>query len=388
MRPSLLRAFLWLCCWPSLLAQLNTYPESLCLVLDTVRGGCLRSLNSPPGVPYAEISCGRFATCAVRRPSRGFSVATPVSVSTTDSDGVDCFGDAGAHRHRPRMLGAPLESVCLGEDHGCGIDSRKQLLCWGDGSAAHVPPELRNVNVDAVSCGAHHTCVVLAMGQHAVCFGEQSLDVPNYLDFKAVTVDIDALSPAGLGYSVQVVEQFAFIQLACGRTHTCGLLANHSVLCWGTTSLESWQSPPISSTFTQLSSFGDLICGLRQTSKVIECFGVVPPGALEVPPVGTFRSVTSGERFACALRNDNRHNMPSRKGSGSSLVCWGENSYGQASPPKGAFIRVAAGAYHACAIDERFALVCWGQKEPVVGMDDAWSTKNRRTTGVSENLFL
>jgi alpha-tubulin suppressor-like RCC1 family protein len=314
--------------------------------------------------------------------------ATPVSVSTTDSDGVDCFGDAGAHRRRPRMLGAPLESVCVGEDHGCGVDARRQLLCWGEGVAARVPQLLRDVNVAAVSCGAHHTCVVLVEGQQAVCFGEQSLEVPDYLTFKAVTVDGDALSPAGLGYSVQVVQEFAFTALACGRTHTCGLRPGGQVLCWGTASLANWQSPAIDATFTELSTFGDLVCGIRQVGNTIECFGVVPPGALAAPPAGTFRAVATGERHVCALRADNRHNMPSRKGSGSSLVCWGEDSHGQASPPKGAFIRVSAGAYHACAIDERFALVCWGQKEPVVGMDDARSMENRRTTGVSENLFL
>ena len=57
-------------------------------------------------------------------------------------------------------------------------------------------------------------------------------------------------------------------------------------------------------------------------------------------------------------------------------------------PIQSAFIRVAAGAYHTCAIDEKFALVCWGQQEPVVDMDDARSSEARRITGVSENLYL
>ena len=369
-------------------AQLNTYPESLCLVFDDVRQTCVRSLYSPPGVPYYEVTAGRFATCAVRRTTRGFSESTPNSVSTTDSDGVDCFGDSGVHRKRPRMLGAPLKSFCLGEDHGCGIDARRQLLCWGDGPAAVIPPSLRNVDVDSVECGDHHTCVILSSTSQAVCFGEHSLSVPNYLQFEPVVVDVDALSPAGLGYSVQVLTEFQFSSLVCGRQHTCGLLKNQSVLCWGMDSTQNFKLPSSASAFVQLSTFGDLVCGLRAEGRSIECFGDVPPGPLESAPLGSYRWVATGERHICALRNDNRHTMPGRKGSGSSLLCWGDDTHNQVSAPRGSFIRIASGAQHSCAIDELFELVCWGQKEAVVGMSDAHTSESTRTTGISENLFL
>ena len=179
--------------------QTGLFPDTLCLSRDDYRGYCARSAYSPSGVPYSDVEVGRFHTCAVRRANRDTSTATPTTISTTASDGVDCFGDVSAHSSRPRTLGAPLLQVCVGEDHGCGVDERSVVHCWGEGTASSVPPLLQTENVAAVTCGDHHTCVLISSDGSAQCFGESSLVVPNYKAFDAVVVDEDALSPAGLG---------------------------------------------------------------------------------------------------------------------------------------------------------------------------------------------
>jgi hypothetical protein len=43
------------------------------------------------------------------------------------------------------------------------------------------------------------------------------------------------------------------------------------------------------------------------------------------------------------------------------IECWGQDAYGQSSPPEGIFIDVALGAYHTCALDESGDIECWGQ---------------------------
>jgi alpha-tubulin suppressor-like RCC1 family protein len=42
------------------------------------------------------------------------------------------------------------------------------------------------------------------------------------------------------------------------------------------------------------------------------------------------------------------------------VVCWGDNSYGQASPPPGAFASVSAGSYFACGVRMNGTITCWG----------------------------
>ena len=42
-------------------------------------------------------------------------------------------------------------------------------------------------------------------------------------------------------------------------------------------------------------------------------------------------------------------------------VCWGDNRYEQASPPKGErFVAVSGGSLHSCGIREDGTVVCWG----------------------------
>jgi alpha-tubulin suppressor-like RCC1 family protein len=43
------------------------------------------------------------------------------------------------------------------------------------------------------------------------------------------------------------------------------------------------------------------------------------------------------------------------------LACWGENSYGQATPPAGTFRQISAGGYHSSGIKSDGTLLCWGR---------------------------
>jgi hypothetical protein len=376
----------------SISKETGLFPDTLCLSRDSYRGYCAVSAYSPLGVPYQDVAVGRFASCAVRRANRDISTATPVTVSTTDSDGVDCFGDVAAHSNRPRTLGSPLVQICVGEDHGCGIDERGQLLCWGEGTASVVPSAIQNVQVSSVVCGDHHTCILSAAGSSAQCFGENSLSVPDYKAFDAVVVADEALSPAGLGYAVHVTKQYMFSSLAPGRQHTCGVLLNSTVLCWGHENIFGWASPTGDGTFMELSSFGDMTCGIRASDKSLTCFGVVSPQLTpELDNTKEYRAIATGGRHVCALVNDNVHTLPGRSGSGSSLKCWGENNRGQASPPtdsRVAYIRISVGLSHSCAVTSKFALLCWGGREPVEHPSMSGGVNVEASSGINSNIFL
>ena len=77
-------------------------------------------------------------------------------------------------------------------------------------------------------------------------------------------------------------------------------------------------------------------CGVL-TNGTVTCWGRNDAGEAE-PPSGTFQSISAGNGFTCGVRPNGL------------IACWGLNVFGQASPPAGAFTSVSAGGLHACGL--------------------------------------
>ena len=45
---------------------------------------------------------------------------------------------------------------------------------------------------------------------------------------------------------------------------------------------------------------------------------------------------------------------------GGAVACWGQNDYGQATPPAGEFASVSAGRSHTCGVKRDGGVACWG----------------------------
>ena len=43
-----------------------------------------------------------------------------------------------------------------------------------------------------------------------------------------------------------------------------------------------------------------------------------------------------------------------------SVKCWGEDEYGQATPPEGQFASVSAWKQHSCGVRAHGSVACWG----------------------------
>ena len=68
------------------------------------------------------------------------------------------------------------------------------------------------------------------------------------------------------------------------------------------------------------------------------------------PPADIGIAVSSGGRHSCALHK-----------TAGSILCWGDNEHGQASPPTtGTYTAIASGETHTCAIRSDGIVVCWG----------------------------
>ena len=76
------------------------------------------------------------------------------------------------------------------------------------------------------------------------------------------------------------------------------------------------------------------------------------PGAAigQQPPSNIGISVSSGNGHHCALHR-----------TAGSILCWGNNERGQASPPRsGRYTSIVSGETHTCALRSDGAVVCWG----------------------------
>ena len=68
------------------------------------------------------------------------------------------------------------------------------------------------------------------------------------------------------------------------------------------------------------------------------------------PPPNIGINVSSGGGHSCALHQ-----------TAGSILCWGNNERGQASPPRnGTYKAIASGETHSCALRSDGAIVCWG----------------------------
>jgi hypothetical protein len=113
--------------------------------------------------------------------------------------------------------------------------------------------------------------------------------------------------------------------------------------CWGDD--EYGKATPPAGRFVQVSAGTDTTCGIV-SGGTVSCWGrPIEP----VPADPIFTKVVVGNRYACARSLDRR------------LVCWGENYYGQATPPSGTFDDIAAGDAFACAITTDDHVRCWGR---------------------------
>jgi hypothetical protein len=191
----------------------------------------------------------------------------------------------------------------------------------GFGSSEDLP------GVPEISAGNYMSCGVRA-DNVAACWGDNVSEGPG-----------QATPPAGV----------QFVEVNAGYHVACGVKTNNTLACWGNNT--NGQASPPTGTFVHVSPGLAAACGLT-TGKSIVCWGF-NDGGVTMPPGGTFRQMNIGIRFGCALRDD---------GSGT-VVCWGDNTYGQLNVPPGlnaSYVNV--GNFTACAIRTiDSTVVCWGR---------------------------
>ncbi|MCB1395707.1 MAG: chromosome condensation regulator RCC1 [Rhodobacter sp.] len=272
--------------------------------------------------------------------SHGCAIAVDGQVQCWGWNGDRQLGD-GTLTNRPAPVtvqglpgGDPVVQLAAGGRHTCAVTESGALWCWGYNASGQlgvgtitqvfVPVQVPGFGAGTrhVAAGGNHTCAVDAAGG-AWCWGSNI-----YGQLGDGTLDRRTSPTAVPGFASGVA------QVAAGERHSCFVLTNGRVRCWG------------DNTFGQL---GD---------------GTTTASLLPVPVVNGRRTaqLAAGAYHTCMVRDGSTR-----------LRCWGRNAYGQlgdgtsttqsapVTVPGLAVTAFALGGNHSCAIDTRARAWCWGR---------------------------
>jgi alpha-tubulin suppressor-like RCC1 family protein len=260
------------------------------------------------GAPALQLAAGGTFTCALLATGAvrcwgdngDGRLGVPESIHTGD------IGDKVLPACAPPVdLGGPATFIASGQLHTCAILRGGNVRCFGEGSYGRlgygntadvgkddVPAAAGDVELNgaavSLSAGPRHTCAVLDSGLLR-CWGEgNSLKLGFDESFNLGDVRTPELEPPlDLGRRVQ--------QVAAGNSHTCALLDNGLVRCWGSHVVGQVGAPVSNSSplplsraaagiqlgglATQIDARSDHTCAVLENRELV-CWGDNSAGAL------------------------------------------------------------------------------------------------------------
>ncbi|WP_437935504.1 hypothetical protein [Sorangium sp. So ce341] len=321
-----------------------------------------------------SLSAGRSHACAVLETGAlkcwGANYHGQLGLGDTEDRG-DSAGEMGDAL--PASFGQGISAVTAGYMHTCALyhpfsSPQPGLKCWGlnlngqlgqpqVGDRGDEPREMFQMDftvlgagrsVKSADSGSYHTCAVLD-GDELKCwgynmYGQLGLGDSLHRGDSALEMNSVPTIPLGTGRAAKAV--------AAGESHTCALLDNNQVKCWG---------------FNVGGSLGLGDGNARGHTAATK------PASLPVVQLGgpndEAKAIAAGGQRTCAILPDD------------TVKCWGANHYGQlgqghtnslgdstATEPEdfgaidlgGPVSAISAGWGHTCALLSNGTVKCWG----------------------------
>jgi len=276
----------------------------------------------------------------------------------------------------------------------CTITADYRVVCWGANDMGQLGQGNTNsisnmVNITLttanhpvdIAVGKHHTCVVTSAGE-IECWGQNNFGqlgrgfMCAYGSYSNGCNGNFAVTSPG---EVQFNGQYGFVEVSVGDTHTCGILENGKVMCWGS------------------NSDGQLGDGTNSDSSI--------PVYVSSAQSIYFTQIDLGKAHSCATNYSGE------------IYCWGRNSFGQLGdgtiqnrltptmvnlPIGYSAVSVSSGGDHSCAILNGSQPACWGRNsqgqlgdgtllgklEPRIIQNSAWSGVSRITAGETQSCVI
>jgi alpha-tubulin suppressor-like RCC1 family protein len=248
------------------------------------------SADVPLPVRAVQLTAGSTQTCAVLEDHNLRCWGRALFIGTGGATALTALPEDIDNSHR-------IAQFDVGEHHLCGALVDGRVTCWGQQSEGELgfpptngePRELPEVNVGAkvkaLALGQLHTCALLEDGR-VRCWGYSGNGQLGYGNWRSIG---DAAEAGDVDVGGKV------IQLAAGGRHTCALLEGGGVRCWGR------------------NDFGQLGYGNRRTVGATW----VPAAVGDVRVGGRVVQLAAGKSHTCALLEGGR------------VRCWGRGDQGQ-----------------------------------------------------------
>lgn len=265
--------------------------------------------------------------------------------------------------------------------YSCALLAGGAVECWGDnslgslGTAGRTPIPVPGVSGVTAMSASSQTCVV-ASGGIAQCWGGN-----DYGQLGNTTVG-NGMGIRNVGVIVPgpVVGLSGATAIAAGTYHTCALLADGTVACWGDnqegelgtgTSGAAPVTMPVAA--ASLSGVTAIAAGPRFTCAVIaggavECWGDVQlaSGAVSKMLAPTMVAGLTGARAIVASGGYTAPGHACVLLSGGTVKCWGDIAASPTPvdvPGLSGVTAIASGTEHACALISDGTVACWGTSD-------------------------
>jgi alpha-tubulin suppressor-like RCC1 family protein len=292
-----------------------------------------------------------------------------------------------------------IRHIAAGEEFTCSTFQDGVAKCWGKNDAGQLglgtvsstdvndPTPLSGItDAKEIAAGKNHACVLLDVSKRLKCWGDNTS--------RKLGISGDDSQHIPTPTDVSVLDD-DIKKVDAGENHTCALLENGTVKCWGSnefgqlgidpadyTSMGINPADPFTDTpttveylteITDLALGANHTCAIRGSEGLVLCWGRNDNRQLGVSnSVNTHDrkivlnvtdavSISSKGDFTCAILRDRQ------------TMCWGANNVGQLGNgiddhPMGAeyvpnvfpATQISAGVNHACAISGNGDVKCWG----------------------------
>lgn len=346
---------------------LDSGKEHTCMILEV---GVVRSVYCMGNNQEGQIGNGNFDYVSEPSLVAGTEGAVAISAGEFHSNvvldsgiikswGGNTFGQLGNGFFFRRQLPIHLDTtwfpegvkdVVYGENHACALTTTGAVKCWGGnlhgqlgngtvGGFVEVPVQAVGLEsgVSQLSSGTYHTCALLDTGE-VKCWGYNVAGLlgtghPDNSDEKLPTPAFVILGTGG--------EHLTGVtQIDCGSWHTCALLVDGSVSCWGANDVGQLGSP------------------------VPTEYSTIIPFPVTVPFEGSFKDIALGRMHSCAIASNG------------TVFCWGVNYNGElglgymdwdAHPtptlinyPYSDAAEIDSGGDRTCMKTDSAGVYCWG----------------------------